>query len=128
MMEQAWGSSLRASRCARAVGVRWAWVTGASLLLVGLALAGAAPARAQEAWPGASWTSATPASVGMDPAKTRDAIAYGAARGGSGILIRSGKRVGYWGSQTAKYNVKSSTKSVGSIILGLAIKDNLVGL
>ena len=63
----------------------------------------------------------------MDSARTADAINYGKNRGGSGILVRAGKRVGYWGSQTAKYDLKSSTKSIGSIILGLAIKDDACG-
>ena len=62
----------------------------------------------------------------MDPTRTADAIRYGASRGGSGILVRGGRRVGSWGDHAAKYDLKSTTKSFGSILLGLAIRDGLV--
>jgi len=37
-------------------------------------------------------------------------------------------RVGAWGGQATKYDLKSTTKSFGSVLLGLAIKDGMVGL
>ena len=88
------------------------------------ASAAGAPGRAQEIWPAAGcWASAAPETVGMDPARTAAALTYDRDRGGSGILIRGGKRVGSWGSQTAKYILRSTTKSFGAVLLGLALKD-----
>jgi CubicO group peptidase (beta-lactamase class C family) len=86
----------------------------------------ASPGGAQEVWPGASWATAAPESVGMDPARTAAALRFGRDRGGSGILVRVGKRVGAWGDQAVKYELKSTTKSFGSVLLGVAIKDGLV--
>jgi CubicO group peptidase (beta-lactamase class C family) len=81
-----------------------------------------------EVWPGPAWAAASPESVGMDPVRTADAIRYGSSRGGSGIVVRAGRRVGSWGDQAAKHDLKSTTKSFGSILLGLALGDGLVTL
>jgi CubicO group peptidase (beta-lactamase class C family) len=59
----------------------------------------------------------------MDPGRTAKALDYGRGRGGSGIIVRWGRRVGSWGNQRAKYDLKSSTKSFGSILAALAFKD-----
>ncbi|MEK0082148.1 serine hydrolase domain-containing protein [Benzoatithermus flavus] len=64
----------------------------------------------------------------MDPQALADAVAYGTARGGSGLIVRSGYQVASWGSQTQLYDLKSTTKSIGSVLLGLAIKDGKVQL
>ena len=48
--------------------------------------------------------------------------------GGAGIVMRGEKTVYRWGDQTKRYDLKSTTKSVGSIALGLAVKDGLVDL
>ena len=84
------------------------------------------PTPQAEVWPGPAWAAVSPEAAGMDPTRTADAIRYGASRGGSGILVRGGRRVGSWGDQAAKYDLKSTTKSFGSILLGLAIRDGLV--
>ena len=52
----------------------------------------------------------------------------GVTVGGSGILVRAGQRVGTWESQTTNYILRSSTKSFGAVLLGLALKDGKVGL
>jgi CubicO group peptidase (beta-lactamase class C family) len=62
----------------------------------------------------------------MDPAKTTTALNYGKARLGSGNLIRAGKLVGSWGGQSTLYDIKSVTKSIGSILMGVAIKDQRI--
>lgn len=80
------------------------------------------------AWPGASWAAAQPALAGMDPGRLAAAVAHGAARGGSGLVVRGGYAVAGWGSQTQRYDLKSSTKSIGSLLLGLAIADRKVTL
>ena len=81
-----------------------------------------------ELWPSPSWTVAAPAEVDMDPARLAKALSYGSSRGGSGIIVRHGRRVGYWGGQATRYDLRSSTKSFGSVMLGLALKDGLVSL
>ena len=48
--------------------------------------------------------------------------------GGAGIVMRGDKTVYRWGDQTKLYDLKSTTKSIGSIALGLAVKDGLVDL
>ena len=88
-----------------------------------------APGRAQEIWPAAGgWASAPPETVGMDPARTAAALAYGRDRGGSGILVRAGQRVGGWGDPAARYILRSTTKSFGAVLLGLAFQDGKFGL
>ena len=88
-----------------------------------------APGRAQEIWPTpGGWASAPPEAVGMDPARTAAAIAYGRDRGGSGILVRAGQRVGGWGDPAARYILRSTTKSFGAVLLGLAFQDGRLGL
>lgn len=88
-----------------------------------------APALAlAQIWPGVNWQTATPAQVGMDPAVLAQARAYALTGGGSGMVVRFGKRVDSWGDQHALYELKSTTKSVGSILLGIAIGDGLMGL
>ena len=79
-----------------------------------------------EVWPASSWEAVPPASVSMDPARTAAAVQYGRDRGGSGIITRWGRQVGSWGDQRAKYDLKSTTKSFGSIIAALAFKDKRI--
>ena len=62
----------------------------------------------------------------MDPTRTATALSYGSRRAGSGILIRDGKRFGHWGSQSAIYALRSTTKSIGSILIGIAIKEKRI--
>ena len=86
-------------------------------------------AEAVEYWPSSTgWENVEASAAGMDPAKLAKAIAYGEDRGGSGLVVRRGRVVGQWGDQTVKYQLKSTTKSIGSILLGVAIKDQRVTL
>ena len=113
-------------------------LTGSGWLLFDNAVAQAAnltavppplpPLPEPEVWPNPAWTTTSPANVGMDPTRTAEALSYGSSRGGSGIVVRRGRRVGFWGDQATRYDVKSTTKSFGSVILSLAIKDGLVRL
>jgi CubicO group peptidase (beta-lactamase class C family) len=64
----------------------------------------------------------------VDGAALREAVALGSRRGGSGVIHQAGVRLAAWGSQTARYDLKSSTKSFGSLLLGLAIGDGRVAL
>jgi CubicO group peptidase (beta-lactamase class C family) len=76
---------------------------------------------ATDTWPIPEWPTATPAEVGMDEAKLLQAKQY--AGSGSGYIIRHGKLVMTWGSATQRYDLKSTTKSIGVTALGLAVKD-----
>lgn len=97
--------------------------TLAAAPLLGLAATPAAAAT----YPGAAWTKATPASVGMDGAKLQEAIAWAQNAGaGSILVVRSGLSVGTAGDQAVRRELKSATKSVGSILLGLALTDQRV--
>jgi CubicO group peptidase (beta-lactamase class C family) len=95
------------------------------LLLLGLSLHGSEP---EQVWPAADWPSATPAEVGMDAAKLAEARDYALRGGGSGCVIRHGRRILIWGDPKQLYDLKSSTKSFGATVLGLALLDGKVKL
>lgn len=71
----------------------------------------------------AEWKRAAPADVGMDEAKLNQARAYALSAGGSGIITRGGVAVMTWGDQKRRYDLKSTTKSIGVTALGLALGD-----
>ena len=48
---------------------------------------------ALQAWPGAEWSDATPAEMGLDAGKLEEARDYALTGGGSGIITRGGRRV-----------------------------------
>jgi CubicO group peptidase (beta-lactamase class C family) len=86
-------------------------------------------------FPATDWVSATPAEMGLTAAKLDEARDYsltggtgGPNLGGSGFIARKGRRVYTWGSQTARYDVKSSSKAIGGIALGLAIDEQRLAL
>jgi CubicO group peptidase (beta-lactamase class C family) len=64
----------------------------------------------------------------MDEAKLREARDYALTGGGSGMISRGGYLVYSWGNQGTRYDLKSSTKSIGGSALGLAIGDGFVSL
>lgn len=84
--------------------------------------------QAAELWPLPQWEKASPASVGLDEihlAKGRD---YALSGGGSGYIIRGGKLVYSWGDARQRYDLKSTSKSIGVTALGLAIADKKIRL
>ena len=83
---------------------------------------------ALQAWPGADWADAKPGEFGLDSKKLVEAREYALSGAGSGIVIRGGRRLMAWGSQSKTYDLKSSTKSIGITALGLAIKDGKIRL
>lgn len=91
-------------------------------------LLGALLLRAAEIWPAAEWTEASPTEAGLDAARLAQARDYALTADGSGCVVRGGRRVLAWGDTRLRYDLKSSTKSFGSIALGLAIKDGKVRL
>ena len=78
-----------------------------------------------EVWPGATWETATPAEMNMDAQLLAQARDYA---GGSGMITRGGKLVMSWGDQDAVLDLKSTTKSFGSLVVDLAIQDGLVDI
>ncbi|HUU92676.1 MAG TPA: serine hydrolase, partial [Phycisphaerae bacterium] len=93
--------------------------------LVALTLAATARA-AEPPWPGDDWPAAKPADVGMDAALLEKARAYALTGAGSGIITRHGRAVITWGDQAARYDLKSSTKSIGVTSVGLAMMDGRI--
>jgi hypothetical protein len=79
-------------------------------------------------WPTNGWDMALPADVQMDQALLEQARDYALTGGGSGMITRHGQAVLTWGDITSRFDVNSVTKSIGSMVLALAIKDNLVTL
>jgi CubicO group peptidase (beta-lactamase class C family) len=97
-------------------------------LLVILALALPGWLAADEVWPLPAWTIAAPESVGLDPTQLAKAREYALTGGGSGYITRSGKLVMSWGDPRKRYDLKSTTKSIGVTALGLAILDGKLAL
>jgi CubicO group peptidase (beta-lactamase class C family) len=79
-------------------------------------------------WPERDWPRATPAEVGLDESKLLSAQEYARRGEGSGYIVRHGRLVMSWGDPRQRYDLKSSTKSFGSIALGLALQDGKVRL
>jgi CubicO group peptidase (beta-lactamase class C family) len=87
------------------------------------------PSASEEVWPTNGWPTATPAEMGMDETKLKQARDFAVSQGrGSGFITRGGKLVMSWGSSSQRYDLKSTTKSIGISALGLAIKDGLMNL
>jgi CubicO group peptidase (beta-lactamase class C family) len=101
-----------------------------ALVLAGALALTAGPAYAKDAviYPGATWAKATPAEVGMDADTLAKARAYALTGGGSGYVTRHGKLVLSWGDPRRRYDLKSSTKSIGVTSLGLALADGKMAL
>ena len=79
-------------------------------------------------FPSTRWDHYTPKQAGMDEDFLDSARSYAEKAGGSGIIIRFGRVVIQWGDIKKTYDLKSSTKSIGSIMLGLALKDGKISL
>ncbi len=83
---------------------------------------------AGEIWPGTHWTRAEPAAAGMDRALLEKARDYALSGGGSGYITRHGLLVMSWGDPARRYDLKSTTKSIGVTALGLALADGRMRL
>jgi CubicO group peptidase (beta-lactamase class C family) len=66
--------------------------------------------------------------VGMNEAALVEAENYALTGGGSGMIVRKGRLVRSWGNIEQRFDMKSTTKSIGGIALGLAIDNNSVAL
>jgi len=78
------------------------------------------------------WTTATPAEENMDVAKLDTARDYslqaGVTGNEAGYIIRHGKLVYTWGNPLTKYEMKSTTKSMGGLALLLALDEGKLAL
>lgn len=83
------------------------------------------PANAQT-WPNPDWPLGTADEFSADGLS--QAIKYAESAGGSGMIVHRGKLIRQWGDPDRRYDVKSATKSIGTIALGLAIADGKVKL
>lgn len=81
-----------------------------------------------EAWPVPEWEKVSPAEVGMDSLVLATARDYALTAEGSGYITRHGKLVMSWGDPRKRVDLKSSTKSFGSLALGLALDDGRIQL
>ena len=79
-------------------------------------------------YPQREWTRAEPSSVGLDRQRLIEARDYALTGGGSGYIVRHGKLVMSWGDAKRRYDLKSTSKSIGVTALGLAIDDGLIKL
>jgi CubicO group peptidase (beta-lactamase class C family) len=84
--------------------------------------------RAAEVWPGDTWATARPAEVGLAEERLAEARDYALTGGGSGMIVRRGRVVLTWGDLDMRYDVKSTSKSIGVTLLGVAWLDGKVGL
>jgi CubicO group peptidase (beta-lactamase class C family) len=75
-----------------------------------------------------AWEQAAPGDVGMDEALLSKARDYALTGGGSGCIVRRGKIALQWGDQAKRYDLKSTTKSIGVTALGLAVADGKIRL
>jgi CubicO group peptidase (beta-lactamase class C family) len=76
-------------------------------------------------WPTETWERATPEEMGMESRALRRAARIA---GGAGHIIRGGRLVKSWGNTTRLTDLKSTTKSIGSLALALAVTDGLLQL
>lgn len=95
------------------------------LVLYGLLIA---TVEGEDVWPGSEWAQVPPADVGMDESKLKQARDYALTGGGSGYITRHGKLVMSWGDVRRRYDLKSTTKSIGVTAIGLAISDQKIAL
>ena len=81
-----------------------------------------------EAWPMPEWTRAAPQQLDMDEGQLRKARDYALRGAGAGCVVRRGKMAASWGNLYERFDLKSTTKSFGSIALGLAVADGKLRL
>jgi CubicO group peptidase (beta-lactamase class C family) len=74
------------------------------------------------------WPVRPPAAAALDDAQLAAARDYGLSGGGSGLVVHRGYAVMTWGDQQARYDLKSTTKSIGATALGVALFDGKLAL
>src|SRR5687768_12894324 len=74
-------------------------------------------------FPAEAWLDKPPAQLGLDANKLAAARDYAFTGEGSGLIVRGGYAAMRWGDQTQRYDLKSTTKSLGATLLGIALLD-----
>jgi CubicO group peptidase (beta-lactamase class C family) len=80
------------------------------------------------AFPDKAWAEKPPADLGLSAQKLEAARDYALTGGGSGMIVRGGYSVLHWGDQALRYDLKSTTKSLGATLLGVALLDGKIAL
>ena len=87
------------------------------------------PSADDDTQPDNGWVRAAAADVGMNQALLDQAAAYASSApsgAGAGMIVRRGRLVHSWGDIDLRYDLKSTTKSVGGMALGMAMDDLLL--
>jgi CubicO group peptidase (beta-lactamase class C family) len=79
-------------------------------------------------FPGAAWSEKSSAELGLNAARLEAARDYALTAGGSGMIVRGGHAVLRWGDQQQRYDLKSTNKSLGATLVGVAVLDGKVKL
>ena len=79
-------------------------------------------------YPDDDWLRVEPVAVGLDRRKLNVARDYALTSGGAGLIVRHGKLVMSWGDEKRRFDLKSTSKSIGVTALGLAIDDGKIKL
>jgi hypothetical protein len=98
------------------------YVLHTTLWLLGAALAPVADAQTVNVFPSSTWSTRTPAQVGLSRAaldELRDATGNRA-----GVIIKNGYLVYSWGNIAAKFDWASAAKPLVSTMLFFAIREN----
>jgi CubicO group peptidase (beta-lactamase class C family) len=103
-------------------------LSGTDSLLVTVSGAIYPAADTNEADPDRGWSRVAPAEVGMDAALLVQAQTYAETALGSGMIVKGGQLVHSWGDIDERFDVKSTTKSIGGAALGLAIDEGRIAL
>jgi len=82
----------------------------------------------KERWPAPNWTQVNAADVGVDVDQLEQAKQYALSAGGSGMIVHGGQVLMHWGDQQQRYDIKSATKSIGAMALGIAVDDGKIDL
>jgi len=98
------------------------------LLCAGLLMGAVLSAARAQSWPAADWQDVDPQTAGLAAEKLAAARDYAASAGGSGCIIYRGRRVMRWGDPEKLYDLKSTSKSIGVTLLGVALQDGKVRL
>ena len=78
--------------------------------------------------PAAEWPRATLEQAGLDVGALNEARDFALRGGGAGFILRSGKAVYAWGDTRERFDLKSTSKSIGGTALALALADGKVSL
>lgn len=89
------------------------------------------PAPDDDTQPDRGWLRVSAADVGMDQALLDQAAAYASSApsgAGAGMIVRHGRLVHSWGDMDLRFDLKSTTKSIGGMTLGLAMDESLLAV